>query len=187
MTADRPSTDPPDVLHLFAYTGLTTLALARAGARVAHVDASRPTVAWARRNAATSGLDDRPIRWLVDDATAFAQREQRRGRRYDGIVLDPPTYGHGGHGGGRVWRIEEDLAPLLATCAALLVPEGFILLTAHTEGLDPDLLAGVLPMGRGSGRGTSRAGALERGELLLETADGRPLALGAFARWDGAS
>ena len=97
--ATAPGDAPPvRVLHLFAYTGLATLAMAAAGAAVAHVDAARPAVAWARRNAAANGLDDAPIRWLVDDARAFVARERRRGNRYDGIVLDPPTYGHGASG-----------------------------------------------------------------------------------------
>ena len=92
------------VLNLFGYTGGATLAAARAGATVVHVDASRPAVAWARRNAALSGLADRPVRWIVDDATSFVAREHRRGRRYDGLILDPPSYGHGD--GGRAWRLE---------------------------------------------------------------------------------
>ena len=114
--ADRPGRGrgagdgAPDVLHLFAYTGLATLALARAGAAVAHVDASRPAVAWARGNAARNGLADRPIRWLVDDAGAFVAREVRRAGATTGVVLDPPTYGHGARG-TQAWRIETDLGP----------------------------------------------------------------------------
>ena len=111
----RPTTAAGQVLHLFAYTGLATLALARAGAAVTHVDASRPAVAWARRNAAANGLADRPIRWLVDDARAFVARDGGAGSRYDGIVLDPPTYGHGAR--GRAWRLETDLARCSMTAA----------------------------------------------------------------------
>ena len=107
---------PPEVLSLFAYTGGATLACARAGARVAHVDASRPAVAWARRNAELSGLSEAPVRWLVDDVRALVRRERRRGRRYDGIVLDPPTYGHG----AGAWEIEEHLPDLLDDLAALV-------------------------------------------------------------------
>ena len=127
---------PAEVLNLFAYTGFATLALARAGARVAHVDASRPAVAWARRNATQTGLGDAPVRWIVEDARAFVAREARRGRAYDAIVLDPPTYGHAPRGGA-AWRIATDLVPLLAGCAALMGPSPqFVLLTAHTAGLD---------------------------------------------------
>ncbi len=167
------------VLNLFAYTGATTLALASAGANVAHVDAARPTVAWARRNAALSGLDDRPIRWLVDDATGFVERELRRGRRYDGIVVDPPAYGHGMR--GRAWRIETDLEPLLAGCARLAGDgEGFLLLTAHSIGFDADRLGWALAAAIGRpGRD------LETGDLVLEAASGARLGLGAFARWPG--
>ncbi len=104
------------VLDLFAYTGLSTLAMAAAGAAVTHVDAARTAVTWARRNAELSGLEDRPVRWIVDDALTFVEREARRGRRYDGVVLDPPSYGHAG--GGRTWRLEEDLPALLDVAAA---------------------------------------------------------------------
>ena len=127
---------PAEGLNLFAYTGFATLALAQAGARVAHVDASRPAVAWARRNAAQAGLGDAPIRWIVEDARTFVAREARRGRAYDAIILDPPTYGHAPHGGA-AWRIGTDLVPLLAGCAVLMRPSPqFVLLTAHTAGLD---------------------------------------------------
>ena len=178
--ATAPEDAPPvRVLHVFAYTGLATLAMAMAGAAVAHVDAARPAVAWARRNAAANGLADAPIRWLVDDARAFMARERRRGHRYDGIVLDPPTYGHGAS--GRPWRLETDLEPLLADCRALLSPDGFLLLTAHTEHLGPDQLADGLA--RALRRATNE---LEAGDLRLDAASGASLALGAYARWDGA-
>jgi 23S rRNA (cytosine1962-C5)-methyltransferase len=169
------STDPVAVLNLFAYTGIATLAMAAAGAAVTHVDSSRPTVTWARRNAETSSLGDRPIRWIVDDAQAFADREVRRGRRYAGFVLDPPTYGHGP--AGQPWRLAELLPTLLDTCAALLEPNGFVLLTAHTPGVDGDRLASML-----AGARTQPASGIERGALFVETADGRRLELGAFAR-----
>jgi 23S rRNA (cytosine1962-C5)-methyltransferase len=167
---------PPAILHLFAYTGLATLAMAAAGAAVTHVDSARPTVAWARRNAGQSHLDGRPIRWIVDDAVAFTQRESRRGRRYAGLVLDPPSYGHGP--AGRPWRLEEDLATLLEAGSTVLEPGGFVLLTAHTPGFDGDRLAMELA------RVLSHPpGPIERGELALPTDDGRTLELGAFARW----
>lgn len=139
----------PAVLNLFAHTGLATLALARAGASVAHVDGARSAVAWARRNAELSGLADRPVRWLVDDAAAFVAREARRGRRYDGIVLDPPAFGRAA---GREWRLEEDLPGLLAACRAVAAPGAFVLLTAHSEHVDGSMLATLLRTGFGSGQ-----------------------------------
>jgi 23S rRNA (cytosine1962-C5)-methyltransferase len=167
------------VLNLFAYTGLLTLSLAASGTAVTHVDAARPAITWARRNAELSGLGDRPVRWIVDDARAFVAREARRGRRYDGVILDPPTYGHGT--GGRAWRLEDDLADLLDGCRTILAPDGFALVTAHTPGLDPHRLGNLLATGlrRPPGR-------VETGDLSLATRDGRRLELGAFARSAGA-
>ncbi len=159
---------PPRVLNLFASTGLATLAAASAGAAVVHVDAARAAVEWARRNAASNGLADRSIRWLVDDAPAFVARESRRGRRYDGLLLDPPTYGHGA--GRKVWRILRDLPSLVRDLALVRAPDGFILLTTHTTTLGPDDLGDLL------GR---RA---ETGPLRLVTSSGAGLDLGAFAR-----
>jgi 23S rRNA (cytosine1962-C5)-methyltransferase len=126
------------VLNLFAHTGLATLAAARAGAAVTHVDGARSAVAWARRNAELSGLADRPIRWIVDDAAAFVAREARRGRRYDGLLLDPPSFGHAK---GRRWRLADELPDLLAACRAVATDDAFVLLTAHTAGVDGDDLA----------------------------------------------
>jgi len=131
----------PSVLNLFAHTGLLTLAAARAGAAVTHVDASRSAVVWARRNAELSGLAERPIRWIVDDAAAFASREARRGRRYDGIVLDPPSFGRAGRS---PWRLVDELPGLLETCRAVSVEDPFVLLTAHTTGLDGAMLKDML-------------------------------------------
>lgn len=168
------------VLNLFASTGVATLVAASAGASVVHVDGSRPTVAWARRNADLSGVADRPIRWIVDDVAAFVAREVRRGRHYDGVVLDPPSYGHGA--GGRAWRLEDDLAPLLDGCAELIGDQdGFVLLTAHTPGFGPDRLAEQLAAAIGAPRG-----AVERGPLRLAARTGATLDLGAFARSPGA-
>src|SRR5258706_2948201 len=132
----------PQVLHLFASTGATTLALAAAGARVAHVDASRSAIAWSRRNAGLSGLEAAPIRWIVDDALAFARREARRGRRYEGFVLDPPTFGHGPS--GTPWDLAATLPALLDACAAVATDDAFVLLTAHATGLAADDLADAL-------------------------------------------
>lgn len=169
---------PPAVLHLFGYTGLATLAMAEAGAEVTHVDASRPTVAWARRNAALSGLSDRPIRWIVDDAVAFTEREIRRGRTYAGMVLDPPTYGHGPR--ARPWRLEADLERLLRTCARLIESGGFVLLTAHAPGFEGGRLAQLV-----EAHFLPTPGDVEGGRLAVTAADGRTLELGAFARSTG--
>ena len=179
LGAQVTSRGTPTVLHLFASTGLATLAMSRAGAAVAHVDASRPAVAWARENASRNALADRPIRWLVDDAAGFVAREGRRGRRYDGIVLDPPSYGHGEHA-GRPWRIEADLPPLLAACRRILDDEGFVLLTAHTETLGPDRLGDALA----DAWEGDRIDTIEIGELGLDSEAGGRLELGGFARWD---
>ena len=141
LTADRRSKQlaPPRLLNLFAYTGASTLAAAVAGAHIAHVDAARPVVQWARRNAELSGLSASQIRWLVDDARAFVRRELRRGRDYEGIVLDPPSYGHGVK--GQDWRLERDLPELLTDCRRLLDPErAFMLLTCHTTGVTREQL-----------------------------------------------
>jgi 23S rRNA (cytosine1962-C5)-methyltransferase len=167
----------PRVLNLFAFTGAATLAAAAAGAEVAHVDGSRPTVAWARRNADLSHLADRPIRWLVDDAAAFVEREARRGRGHSGLILDPPSYGHGP--GGRTWRLEKDLDDLLATCLRVAGPAAeFVLLTAHTPGFGGERLAGSLAGAIGPSHGN-----MESGELLLTARSGVRLPLGSFARW----
>ncbi len=169
----------PEVLNLFGYTGLATLVAAAAGASVAHVDGSKPAVAWARHNAGLSGLADRPIRWLVDDAPGFVARELRRERRYDGVILDPPTYGHGAR--GRTWRLEDDLPSLLGGCARLIGgSRGFILLTAHTAGF------GRAALGHALGTALRLPSArMETGDLALTARSGRRLDLGSFARWNG--
>ena len=164
----------PEVLHLFAYTGATTLTLAAAGARVTHVDASRPAVAWARRNAELSGLADRPVRWIVDDALAFVRREARRGRRYQGLVLDPPTFGHGPT--GTRWELEDALPDLLVACAAVADPDAIVLLTAHATALEPSDLAAALEIAFGI------PAELEAGEVELEATSGVVLPLGVAAR-----
>lgn len=166
----------PRVLNLFAYTGAMTLAAASAGAAVAHVDGSRPAVAWARRNAELSGLADRPIRWLVDDVETFVGREIRRDRRYDAVVLDPPSYGHGAR--GATWRLEERLDSLLDGCAELTGDDpAFALLTAHTPGFGPERLADALADAFGR-----RPAEVEVGELGLRARSGAQLRLGAWAR-----
>jgi 23S rRNA (cytosine1962-C5)-methyltransferase len=132
-----------------------------------------PSVDWARRNAALNGVDDRPIRWLVDDARAFVAREVRRGRRYDGVILDPPTYGHGTS--GKAWRLARDLPLLLDDIERLIDPAGFLLLTAHTQAVDPFALGAFI------GRD------VEIGELAIVAESGAVLHLGAFARLRRAS
>jgi 23S rRNA (cytosine1962-C5)-methyltransferase len=183
--AATPPLSPPAVLNLFAYTGLATMVMAAAGATVTHVDSARPTVAWARRNAERSGLAERPIRWIVDDAIAFTEREARRGRHFAGVVLDPPSYGHGP--GGRSWRLEDDLGALLTATSRVLEADGFLLLTAHTPGFDGDRLAEALGQAEAAiGRVPWTPGrSIERGHLRLTTTDGRDLDLGAFARRPG--
>ena len=167
-----------EVLNLFAYTGLATIALAGWGAAVTHLDASRPSVAWARQNAAVNGLEARPIRWIVDDASAYARREIRRGRRYDGIVLDPPAYGHGGT--GAAWRLEKDLGGLLDACATLLRDDGFLLLTTHSDGYGADRIAEALT----AAVPREDRGAIGRGDVRIESESGALLTLGAYVTLD---
>lgn len=167
------SSRSPLLLNLFAHTGLLTLAAARADAAVAHVDAARTAVAWARRNAELSALADRPIRWLVDDTAAFVAREARRGRRYDGIVLDPPSFGHAGR---RHWRLEDELQGLLAGCAAILAEGGFVLLTAHTAGVGGSQLEALVH------EAFRTAARVATSRLVLEAASGARLDLGWSVR-----
>lgn len=137
--ADR----PVRVLNLFAYTGGATCAALAAGACVTHVEASKGMVTWARENAESSGLADRPVRWLVDDCVKFVQREIRRGNRYDAIIMDPPSYGRGPK--GEIWKIEETIYPLLLLCRQLLSDTPvFFLLNSYTTGLQPGVLAYML-------------------------------------------
>lgn len=174
LVAARPPDAPPQLLNLFAHTGLATLAMARSGGAVAHVDSARSAVAWARRNAELSGLQDRPIRWLVDDAAGFVAREARRGRRYDGIVLDPPAFGRAAAGD---WRLEEDLPALLAACRSVAAPGAFVLLTAHSESVDGKALAAMLRTALGGG---TTADAIVPLDLIA--ASGARLALGWAVR-----
>lgn len=134
----------PEALNLFAYTGGSTLAMAGAGARVVHVDASSPSVTWARRNAVSSGMEHLPIRWIVEDAAKFVAREVRRARQYDIIVMDPPSYGHGPN--GKPWRIEEHLRSLLIDAMSLLRPSPLsrLLVTGHSEIFGPGEITQIL-------------------------------------------
>ncbi|MEK7850263.1 MAG: class I SAM-dependent methyltransferase [Deltaproteobacteria bacterium] len=168
---------PVSVLNLFAYTGGSTLAAARAGASVCHLDASKGVVDWARENAALSGLGDRPIRWIVDDVEKFVKKEINRSRRYDAIILDPPSFGRGAK--GEVWTIEEGLLRLLTGCRELLSDDPrFILLSCHSPGFTPLVLQNLLAeMMKGY------IGALSCGEMTILEATGRLLPSGAYARW----
>ncbi len=134
---------PVSVLNLFSYTGGATLACASAGASVCHVDASKGMVKWARENAALSGLTEKPIRWIVDDCEKFVAREIRRGRKYDAILMDPPSYGRGP--GGEVWKLEENIYDLVELCAGVLSEDPlFFLLNSYTTGLSPAVMGYLL-------------------------------------------
>ena len=170
--------DKAEVLNLFGYTGVGTLQLADTGARMVHVDASKKSVDGARRNAELSGMADHPIRWMVDDAAKFTAREVRRGRRYDGIMLDPPKFGRGPT--GEVWRLEEHLAPLLADCAALLDADSrFLVLTVYAVRMS------ALSIGELMRQLTEHLGGqVECGEMAVrEEARGLLLPTAIFARW----
>lgn len=165
-------------LNLFGYTGVGSLALSQAGS-VAHVDASKKSVAQARENAALSGMAERPIRWLVDDAGKFTAREVRRGKRYDGIILDPPKFGRGPE--GEVWRLEEGLPGLIADCRRLLDADSrFLFLTVYAVRMSSLALAGLLDE-----LFADLPGTVEHGELAVreEGEGGRLLPTAIFARW----
>ena len=170
---------PIKVLNLFAYTGGATLAAAAAGASVTHVDASKGMVGWAKENAASSGLSDAPIRWLVDDCVKFVEREIRRGNKYDGIIMDPPSYGRGPK--GEIWKIEESIHDFIKLCANLLSDNPlFFLVNSYTTGLAPAVLTYMIsteivkPFG----------GHVESEEIGLPvTNSGLVLPCGASGRW----
>jgi 23S rRNA (cytosine1962-C5)-methyltransferase len=167
-----------DVLNLFGYTGVGSLILSEAGARMVHVDASKKSVEAGKANAALSGLADRPIRWIVDDASKFTAREVRRERRYDGILLDPPKFGRGPT--GEVWRLEEDLAPLLADCRRLLDENSrFLVLTVYAVRMSALAIGELLKQVM-----ADLGGNVEVGEMSVrEEARGLLLPTAIFARW----
>lgn len=171
---------PARVINLFAYSGGSTLAAALSGAEVCHVDASKGMVEWARQNAALNGLTDAPIRWIVDDVAKFLDREERRGRRYDLFILDPPSYGRGAK--GEVFKIESDLPVLLQSIRRLLsdAPLG-VLLSCHTPELTPIALSHLLAQELDG----IRNGRVEHGEMLLAgpVEHVLPVPSGSFARW----
>lgn len=166
------------VLNLFAYSGGSTLAPAQGGAKVCHVDASKGMTDWARENARRNGLQDAPIRWIVDDVPQFLAREIKRGRSYDGIILDPPSFGRGAK--GELFKIEERINPLLDQVRQLLSKSPmFVLLSCHTPGFSAQVLENLL-----SQHLSGLAGAVDSGEMLLTGGEGvKPLPSGSFARW----
>jgi 23S rRNA (cytosine1962-C5)-methyltransferase len=169
---------PVNVLNLFGYTGLATLAAAQAGAKVTHVDASKKAITWARQNQSLSGLDQRPIRWLVDDVEKFVKRELRRSSQYDGLILDPPKFGRGPE--GQVWEFFDALPTLLKDCRGLLSRQPlFIVITAYA--IRASALSLYYPLGK---MVAGLGGHLATGELaLVERSAGRLLSTAIFARW----
>lgn len=171
---------PPLILNLFAYTGGASCALAAAGAHVVHVDAAKGMVAWAKNNLALCGLSDSPVRFIVDDVMKFVQREKRRGRSYDGVLMDPPSYGRGPS--GEMWRIEEGLYPLVSECTQLLSDDPlFFLINSYTTGLAPSVLRNVLAIAL-----KARDGSIDAQEIGLPISNrGMVLPCGCTARWEG--
>lgn len=175
----RESKKPVKVLNLFAYTGGATLAAAKAGAHVTHVDASKGMVAWAKENAAASGLEAAPIRWLVDDCVKFVEREIRRGSAYDAIIMDPPSYGRGPK--GELWKIEDDIFPFIELTAKILSKDAiFYLINSYTTGLQPAVLSYMINTAIVPAFG-GRVTANEIGLPVKES--GLVLPCGASGRW----
>ena len=170
---------PVKVLNLFAYTGGATLAAAASGASVTHVDASKGMVGWAKENARSSGLGEAPIRWIVDDCVKFVEREIRRGNHYDGIIMDPPSYGRGPK--GEIWKIEEAIHPLIRLCSQLLSDDPlFFLVNSYTTGLAPAVLTYMIATELKKYNGT-----VDSQEVGLPvTASGLVLPCGASGRWE---
>ena len=175
----KTSNRPMKILNLFAYTGGATLACASAGANVTHVDASKGMVNWAKENAISSGLGEAPIRWLVDDCVKFVEREIRRGNHYDGIILDPPSYGKGPK--GEIWKIEDSIYPFIELCSKLLSSESsFLLLNSYTTGLQASVMSYMLDIAVRSKFG----GTITSDEIGLPvSSNGLILPCGASARW----
>ncbi|MBR5485916.1 MAG: class I SAM-dependent methyltransferase [Oscillospiraceae bacterium] len=168
------------VLNLFAYTGGATLAAANAGAKVTHVDASKGMVTWARENAKLSGLEDKPVRWIVDDCIKFVEREIRRGNLYDGIIMDPPSYGRGP--GGEVWKLEEQVYDLVDLCKDVMSDNPlFFLLNSYTTGLSPSVMEYTIAMTVGK----KYKGKVSSSEIGLPVkASGCVLPCGSTAIWE---
>ena len=176
----RKANRPVKVLNLFAYTGGATLAAAAAGASVTHVDASKGMVNWAKENAQLSGLREKPIRWLVDDCVKFVEREIRRGNHYDGIIMDPPSYGRGPK--GEIWKIEEKIYPFIELCTKILSDDPlFFLVNSYTTGLQPAVLTYMLETQVAAKFG----GKVVSDEIGLPvSSNGLVLPCGASGRWE---
>lgn len=170
---------PLKVLNLFAYTGGATVSAAKAGAAVTHVDASKGMVGWAKENAVSSGLADAPVRWLVDDCVKFVEREIRRGNKYDGIIMDPPSYGRGPK--GEIWKIEESVFPFIELCTGILSDDAeFFLINSYTTGLQPAVLSYML----NTALVPKFGGHVEAEEIGLPvSSNGLVLPCGASGRW----
>ena len=167
------------VLNLFAYTGGATVACSYAGASVCHVDSSKGMVAWAKENVASSGLENRPIRYIVDDVTKFVQREIRRGNKYDAIIMDPPSYGRGKN--GEVWQFENNIADLVELCSRVLSEKPlFFLINSYTTGISSKVLENILIL-----KLNMKHGKLSAGEIGLPMKDSKlVLPCGIFGRWE---
>jgi 23S rRNA (cytosine1962-C5)-methyltransferase len=167
-----------NILNLFAYTGIASLFAAKAGAKVTHLDASRPAITWANENRDLNGMQDDPIRWIVDDAIKFTEREVKRGVKYDAIIMDPPVYGHGP--AGEIWDFNKDFAKLLENCSKIISDNPlFVLVNAYAISSSSTTLANTL-----QGYFGKFGGNIENGELTLkETSAGRLLSTGIWARW----
>lgn len=165
----------PKVLNLFGYTGIASLAAAAAGAHVTHVDASYPTIGWAKENQKLSGLENKPVRWILDDCLKFVERDVRRGNQYEGIIMDPPVYGHGPK--GEKWDFDVSFPRLLDLCVKLMSPKkAFLIINAYAVSASSVMLENMI-------KDYFKAGTIETGELVLEEKSGRQLSTGIFARW----
>jgi len=174
----RASGETLKVLNLFAYTGGATIAAVAGGAEVVHVDAAQNAVLWARRNTQASDMGAAAIRWITEDVRKFVQREIKRGNKYHGVVLDPPSYGHGPK--GEVWKLQDHLPELLQMCADLTAADRrFLLLSCHTTGVDPSDLERMLE----DAMGDLSHGKMESGGLAIQSTDGRQMPAGIATRW----
>lgn len=171
-----------EILNLFGYTGGATLACAEAGAKVVHIDGSKAAIAWARENAEISGLADKPVRWMLDDARSFVKREIKRGRKYHGIIMDPPAFGHGPK--GEMWKIEEELAGLVDDCVSILAEKPlFFLINGYASGYSAIAYENLLKSLVAKFGGEIEAGELAIEESRIVNQESRSLPCGIFAKW----